>query len=98
MYVLGFSGAYLCPHFKLTRKPARKSCIHNIPKFPPRICVSRLNRAKKCVNVANKCVNTLFLVSKLSMLSAVKYSLVFWGGFDIYASVLLTPSCFLFKQ
>jgi hypothetical protein len=32
MYVLGFSGAYLCPHFKLTRKPARKSCIHNIPK------------------------------------------------------------------
>ncbi len=22
----------------------------------------------------------------------------FWGGFDIYASVLLTPSCFLFKQ
>ena len=22
----------------------------------------------------------------------------FWGGFDIYASVLLTPSCFLFKE
>src|SRR5712691_7685424 len=42
------------------------SCIHKIPKFPPRICVSRLNRAKNCVNVANKCVNTLFLVSKLS--------------------------------
>jgi hypothetical protein len=37
-------------------------------KFSPRICVSRLNRAKKCVNVAKKCVNTLFLVSKLSML------------------------------
>src|SRR5437660_1693804 len=52
MYVLGFSGAYLDPHFILTRKPARKSCIHNIPKFPPRICVSRLNlekrEAKRC--------------------------------------------------
>jgi hypothetical protein len=22
----------------------------------------------------------------------------FWGGFDIYASVLLTPSCFLFQE
>jgi hypothetical protein len=22
----------------------------------------------------------------------------FWGGFDIYVSVLLTPSCLLFKQ
>jgi hypothetical protein len=28
----------------------------------------------------------------------VKYPLVFWGGFDIYASVLLTPSCLLFTQ
>ncbi len=41
------SEPYLCPHFKLTRKPARKSCIHTIPKFPPRICVSRLKSGEQ---------------------------------------------------
>jgi hypothetical protein len=35
--------------------------------------------------------------SSLSLYSS-KVVTRFWGGFDIYASVLLTPSCFLFKQ
>jgi hypothetical protein len=35
--------------------------------------------------------------SSLSLYSSKVFTR-FWGGFDIYASVLLTPSCFLFKQ
>jgi hypothetical protein len=39
-----------------------------IPKLLPRIPVSHLNRASNCVNVATKCVNTLFLAQELGML------------------------------
>ena len=63
-----FSDAYPRPNIQLTHKSACKSCIEQTPKFAPRNEISCLIRARNCVNVAMKCVTTLFLSQELGML------------------------------
>jgi hypothetical protein len=53
---------------QLTHKPARKSCTEKPPTCVLRNELSRLIRARNCVNVARKCITTLFLAQELGML------------------------------